>query len=120
MFLFVAAIALGGASLAASGSSQSTLFVISIAVVIAFCLMFVSFAWQVFAYFLSKTDSTLWLWVLVVLIVITTLGIAALLFALFLVFDYYPDELKRELELALPEPELERWFHDLRDKVEQI
>ena len=119
-FLFVAAVALGGASLAASGSSRTTLFVVSIAVAIAFCLMFVSFAWQVFGHFLSKTDSALWLWVLVVLIVITTLGIAALLFAFFLVFAYYPGELKRELEVALPEPELERRFRDLRDKLEQI
>jgi len=119
-FLFVAAVALGGASFAASDSSRTTLFVVSIAIAIAFCLMFVLFAWQVFAHFLSKTDSALWLWVLVVLIVITTLGIAALLFALFLVFAYYPDELKRELEVALPEPELERRFRDLRNKLEQI
>ncbi len=119
-FLFVAAVALGGASLAASGRSQTTLFVVSIAVAIAFCLMFVSFAWQVFGHFLLKTDSALWFWVLVILVVITTLGIAALLFAFFLVFAYYPDELKRELEVALPEPELERRFRDLRVKLEQI
>ena len=119
-FLLVAAAALGGAALAASGRSQTTLFVISVAVAIVFCLMFVSFAWKVFLHFLSKTDSALWLWVLLVLIVITTLGIAALLFALFLIFAYYPDELKRELEVALPEPELERRLRDLRDKLERI
>jgi len=74
----------------------------------------------VFRHFLSKTDSALWLWVLFILDVITTLGIAALMFALFLVFAYYPDELKRELEVALPEPELERRLCELRDKLQQI
>ncbi|MEC4722799.1 hypothetical protein RY831_26930 [Noviherbaspirillum sp. CPCC 100848] len=67
---------------------------------ILFVGLAVYFLLRVFGHFISNTDLPTWMVVLFILASFTTLGIALMLFALYLAFIYYPDRVNEETNLG--------------------
>ena len=98
--VFIVALISSGIALFGSEAKDplhSPIFYLATCGILVFCVLLASFVWKIFKHFLWKVDPATWITIIFILIVITSLGIAAVIFALFLAFIYYPEELQQEL-----------------------